>query len=274
MLEAVEIFRAIGDSHWLSLALNNIASLELYDRRLSEARNHLDEAIRAVPARSVDNSVSSLLHYNAGLVMLLQGDLEAALASLTESFTIAERVGARDLEASSLLGLALHASAIDHYQHAATIHGLSAALYEQLAEVIQPGDARLADEDRTNLQNHMGVDAFDRAFRAGTAHAPTWWQTDRQTKLALVFADQQPGHRSSVEADPAAAEVGSTAAKLSRRERELLDMVADGLTDDQIAQKMFISIRTVHSHLDRIRDKTGARRRAELTRLALDSRPT
>jgi DNA-binding CsgD family transcriptional regulator len=31
---------------------------------------------------------------------------------------------------------------------------------------------------------------------------------------------------------------------------------------------MFISIRTVRSHLDRIRDKTGCRRRAELTNLA------
>jgi DNA-binding CsgD family transcriptional regulator len=31
----------------------------------------------------------------------------------------------------------------------------------------------------------------------------------------------------------------------------------------------FIGIRTVSSHLDRIRDKTGCRRRADLTRLAL-----
>ena len=33
--------------------------------------------------------------------------------------------------------------------------------------------------------------------------------------------------------------------------------------------ELYISIRTVRSHLDRIRDKTGARRRADLTRLAL-----
>lgn len=61
--------------------------------------------------------------------------------------------------------------------------------------------------------------------------------------------------------------------RLSRRERELIDLVADGLTDAQIAQKMFISIRTVRSHLDRIRDKTGCRRRAELTRYALANQP-
>jgi DNA-binding CsgD family transcriptional regulator len=61
---------------------------------------------------------------------------------------------------------------------------------------------------------------------------------------------------------------------LSPREQELVSLVADGLTDAQIAQRLAISIRTVRSHLDRIRDKTGARRRAELTRLASTLRPT
>ena len=42
-------------------------------------------------------------------------------------------------------------------------------------------------------------------------------------------------------------------------------------TDAQIAAELVISIRTVRSHLDRIRDKTGCRRRADLTRLALSA---
>jgi DNA-binding CsgD family transcriptional regulator len=57
--------------------------------------------------------------------------------------------------------------------------------------------------------------------------------------------------------------------KLSGRERELVTLVAQGRTDAQIAAQLYISIRTVRSHLDRIRDKTGGRRRADLTRLAL-----
>ena len=56
---------------------------------------------------------------------------------------------------------------------------------------------------------------------------------------------------------------------LSARERELVTLVAQGRTDAQIAAELYISIRTVSSHLDRIRDKTGCRRRADLTRLAL-----
>jgi DNA-binding CsgD family transcriptional regulator len=56
---------------------------------------------------------------------------------------------------------------------------------------------------------------------------------------------------------------------LSARERELVTLVAQGATNAQIAARLYISVRTVSSHLDRIRDKTGARRRADLTRLAL-----
>ncbi len=58
---------------------------------------------------------------------------------------------------------------------------------------------------------------------------------------------------------------------LSPRERELVTLVARGHTDAQIASQLYISVRTVSSHLDRIRDKTGCRRRADLTRLALSA---
>jgi DNA-binding NarL/FixJ family response regulator len=60
---------------------------------------------------------------------------------------------------------------------------------------------------------------------------------------------------------------------LTARERELVTLVAQGRTDAQIAAQLYISVRTVRTHLDRIRDKTGCRRRADLTRLALSAAP-
>jgi len=45
---------------------------------------------------------------------------------------------------------------------------------------------------------------------------------------------------------------------------------ARGERDVDIAEHLFISVSTVRSHLDRIRDKTGQRRRADLTRLAYE----
>lgn len=65
-------------------------------------------------------------------------------------------------------------------------------------------------------------------------------------------------------------EQASGAFALTKREREILSLVAEGETDADIATALYISIRTVRSHLDRIRDKTGRRRRADLTRLAME----
>jgi predicted ATPase/DNA-binding CsgD family transcriptional regulator len=77
-------------------------------------------------------------------------------------------------------------------------------------------------------------------------------------EYALMLTDPGPPQ-------PAAARSG----QLSARERELVTLVAQGRTNAQIAGQLYISVRTVGSHLDRIRDKTGCRRRADLTRLAL-----
>ena len=57
--------------------------------------------------------------------------------------------------------------------------------------------------------------------------------------------------------------------RLTAREKEILALVAAGERDTDIAEELFISVRTVRSHLDRIRDKTGYRRRPDLTRLAI-----
>jgi len=51
--------------------------------------------------------------------------------------------------------------------------------------------------------------------------------------------------------------------------RHLGGRSAHGRSALPMHKHLFISIRTVRSHLDRIRDKTGRRRRADLTRLAL-----
>ena len=56
---------------------------------------------------------------------------------------------------------------------------------------------------------------------------------------------------------------------LSARERELVALVAQGRTDAEIAEKLFVGVRTVRGQLDRIREKAGCRRRADLIRVAL-----
>jgi DNA-binding NarL/FixJ family response regulator len=57
---------------------------------------------------------------------------------------------------------------------------------------------------------------------------------------------------------------------LAARELEILRLVADGLTDNEIGKQLYISPRTVQNHLTRIREKTGLRRRSELARWAVE----
>lgn len=60
-----------------------------------------------------------------------------------------------------------------------------------------------------------------------------------------------------------------TPASLSDREIEILALVANGLTNSQIAQTLEISKRTVDNHISNILDKTKTDNRVELVRWAL-----
>ena len=78
---------------------------------------------------------------------------------------------------------------------------------------------------------------------------------------ALLVAD----HPAAVQPPP------PSLGQLSPRERELVTLIARGRTNAQIAAQLSISVNAVRSQLDRIRDKTGCRRRIDLTRLALQA---
>ena len=57
---------------------------------------------------------------------------------------------------------------------------------------------------------------------------------------------------------------------LSERELEVLRLIALGHTNGQVAQELFLSVRTVETHRAHIQQKLGLTDRAELVRYALD----
>jgi len=120
---------------------------------------------------------------------------------------------------------------------------------------IEPLDRRLREKDRHHLAAMLGAEAFENRLSEGRV---------------LKNAEQVLAYLAT--ASPAqAAQEPPGLARLSTRERQLVALVAQGRTDVQIAAELYISPRTVRSHLDRIRDKSGCRRRADLTRLALQA---
>jgi DNA-binding NarL/FixJ family response regulator len=61
---------------------------------------------------------------------------------------------------------------------------------------------------------------------------------------------------------------------LSRREVEVLSLVGEGRTNRQIADELYLSVRTVDRHMSRIFDKLGVSSRAAATSAFERSRPT
>jgi DNA-binding CsgD family transcriptional regulator len=106
-----------------------------------------------------------------------------------------------------------------------------------------------------------------REARQALGHARARAAEDRGAAMSLDTAAEYALMLSAPE--PLAAAPGHW--KLNARERELVTLVAQGWTDAQIAAHLHISVRTVSSDLDRVRDKTDCRRRADLTRLALSA---
>jgi DNA-binding NarL/FixJ family response regulator len=85
-----------------------------------------------------------------------------------------------------------------------------------------------------------------------------------------VISPMLAGHLLKEYSRASRGETSSVRPLLGEREHEVLRLVADGDTDKEIAQRLYISPRTVQNHLTRIREKTGLRRRAELTRWAME----
>jgi DNA-binding NarL/FixJ family response regulator len=78
-----------------------------------------------------------------------------------------------------------------------------------------------------------------------------------------VITPELAGHLLHAYAGRTGAEAGRRP-MLTPREQDVLRLVAQGHTDKEIGRTLGLSPRTVQTHLTRIREKTGARRRAEL----------
>jgi predicted ATPase/DNA-binding CsgD family transcriptional regulator len=132
------------------------------------------------------------------------------------------------------------------------------ASFQQVGGTMQEPlpDARRREEPQRKARQALGSRQVAAAEHRGAA-----MEAGTASGFALLLTASRP--------PDAPADRGLS--QLSGRERELVTLVAQGRTDAQIAGQLYISIRTVRSHLDRIRDKTGCRRRADLTRLALST---
>jgi DNA-binding CsgD family transcriptional regulator len=231
-------------------------AIALFDAgELAGAGEHCDRAL------SLARRAGALFDQADGLILmanidLLMGRLPEARAHLAEAMDLTTRIG-NDLLVHDCLDACGHLCAqTGRYAEAVTVWTADAALRRDAGIPDPPRDAQRREKPLRKARQALGAERANAAQKRGAA-------------MTLSIAAQYAA-LAAAEGTGRAGEVAD-APRLSAREQELVALVARGHTDAQIAGQLYISIRTVRSHLDRIRDKTGCRRRADLTRLALQA---
>ncbi len=263
---------AAGSDGWCTAQLW-LGRAAQYSADLAAAFDHFTAVRDAVAGRAPSWALAYALAGRAAVLRLMGRAVEAD-GEGRRSLALAREIGDPVGELLALVELSLDADyAGDHDE--------AVRLARQAGQITAGNPDGLARGCSAVLTIVL-ADAGDLAEAALPWFAPRWKEQQRQARQVLG-----PGRARAAE-DRGAAMSPATAAEyaltltdpgpplsapgvgeLSARERELARLVAQGRTNAQIAAELYISVRTVGSHLDRIRDKTGCRRRADMTRLAL-----
>jgi non-specific serine/threonine protein kinase len=244
--EALPLFRQAGDRQHVGTMLGNLGNYELSAGDLDAARRHLAEALDIFRELNHRDGIAYQT-LNLGLAEYLGGSPGAAGALFAESLDLTWRTGMKALAAYALIGLAMAGRSGGNPGWSARLHGAADQALADLGRVLEPLEARLADVDRQRLRAAMGAEAFDDEYAAGRTLDPA------QVVAALGRAGAATGR------DAGSAEAASM---LTPRELDVLKLVAQGLSNPEIAQRLVLSEHTVHRHLANILRKLGLSTRA------------
>ena len=129
------------------------------------------------------------------------------------------------------------------------VRGLAAGDGSALAEVTE----QLAEMGYAGLAAEAANAARDELARDGRSR-----DASRLTRRAVELTAATEGGATPL------LRAADTFVPLTRREREIASLVAEGRTSREVADACFVSVRTVEGHLARIYDELGIRNRAEL----------
>jgi predicted ATPase/DNA-binding CsgD family transcriptional regulator len=259
--ESVRLLRRAGDRIYLGAVLSNLGLYQLSAGDLDAARVHLAEALDI--ARQFSES-SAIVYggFNLGLAEYLDGSPDTAAPLFAESLRLARRSGMRPSIAYGLVGLAL----ADHDQadlgRSARLHGAADQAFTELGYAMEPLERRLADHDQQQLRAALGADAYQAHYAAGRALDPA-----RAAHQALQASP--PARRTAPASHPGGAVSAGTRLTLTPREVDVLRLVAQGLSNPDIARRLVLSEHTVHRHLANILTKLGLSSRTAATAWAV-----
>jgi predicted ATPase/DNA-binding CsgD family transcriptional regulator len=226
-----------------------------YERSVGLCEESLELFRELEDTRGISRCINGL-----GTVALEYGDQERAAALLEEALWLLWGLKEKTGISFSLLGLAGVASSWGEPTRAARLWAAAEVLREDIG-------LALGHYERSRY-GYEGRLAAARSQLEETAWEAAWAEGRAMSLEQAVEYALEPSPTTQQE-EPAAPPT-TYPARLSAREVEVLRLVAEGLTNAQVAEKLFISPRTVNAHLNSIYGKLGFNSRVEATRFAVD----
>jgi DNA-binding CsgD family transcriptional regulator len=227
----------------------SLAWSELLAGQRDTARRYLDDFIRTADG---ERTCLALPLAVRALVARADGDLGGAqdMASAAVAASPADPFGSLTVWTCLVILAAIKADTGNH-EVAARLTGAAAAFSRRAALTSLPAVEALTSPMATACRSGLGNDRFTRAWAAGEAMT---------LEQAAAYASRGRGKRRR----PATGWPSLTPTELT-----VAGAVAEGLSNPQIAERLFISRRTVTTHLTAIFRKLGVSSRAEVAATAV-----
>jgi DNA-binding CsgD family transcriptional regulator len=174
-----------------------------------------------------------------------RGETARAVALFTEGLALVAELGDRRIIALALDGVAGLAIAWGQPERAARLFGAAAALREASGLPVDPAHRAAHSRDVVAARAALGEDAFAAGWATGAA-----LPLPMAVAEAMAIASAAPG---AVPTSPPPNQADLL--DLTPREREVLSLLAKGLSDRQIAAALSISERTAGNHVQHVMEK-------------------
>ena len=257
--ESEALFRDIGDMRGIAAVLTNLGIISL-ERGDHERATRLCEESLSLRRVVGDKGGSAHTLVMLGRVALSQHQYQQAASCYKESLALCQEVGEKEGIAAALEGLAGIAGALGQAKSAARLLGAAETLRDATGVAVPPMDRAFKERLIATLRTRLGVKDFTEALAEGRRFAP-------EQALALLepLAPTMPSPPVDTLSAPP-----TYPNELTTREVEVLRLVAQGLTDTRVAERLVISPRTVQGHMRSIYNKIHVNSRAAATRFAIE----